>query len=601
MAKIKEEDVDALRDGVDVIELVSSYTQLKKAGGSNYKGLCPFHSEKTPSFTVDSSKGLWHCWGCSAGGNIYHFVQKIENLAFPDAVEWLAKKTGFTLHYEEMRPGEERAAGIKMRIVAANSAATSFYHDALFSSPEANAARVYLEGRGFGKETATKWRLGYASETWDLLSKHLLSKGFTSDELEAAGLSRRRQGDGSLYDVFRNRIIFPTWNHQGDIVGFGARALAPDQQPKYLNTAETKAFSKSRVMYGLDKAKGSIARGETALVVEGYTDVIALHEAGIEDAVATNGVALGESHFELLKRWAKRVVLMLDSDQAGQGATERSFGFQHRLGIEVLVAPLPEGRDPAEVVAADGPDAIRSALSDARPLLEFKLDQTIAKLPADTPEAKSRAVREAVKVLGWHPDPIARHEYAFIVARKIGVDAGAVQRALSEGTVGLHEAETEGAPDRRFPGYIKVEREALQLLLTRTRETGARALELEEKSFSSAPRKELFRCALRAFEDGKNFVGADVAEALSPEALALFTELAVGAEVDVVEDPSARADELFTRLQIFALDREIRTRRTSLQDVNPLDQPERHDELFTELVALEARKRDLQRSLQVTA
>ncbi|MDQ5816298.1 MAG: DNA primase [Actinomycetota bacterium] len=596
MAKIKEEDIDALRERADIVDVVSGYTRLKKAGGHTLKGLCPFHSEKTPSFTVDSARGLFHCFGCQEGGNVYQFVQKVENLPFPEAVEWLARRVGFDLRYEEMRPGEKQASGIRARIIKANGEASAFWHKTLMESPDALQARRYLEGRGFDRPTAERWQLGYAPGR-NSLSKHLLAKGFTQQEIEQGDLGRRSERDGSLYDSFRQRITFPTWNLQGDVVGFGARAMG-DAQPKYLNTSETPVFSKSRVMYGLNRAKSAIARG-SAVVVEGYTDVIALHEAGVEEAVATNGVALGDTHFELLKKFSQRVVLMLDSDTAGRGATERSFGVHHRIGLEVLVAPLPPGRDPADVVAEDGVDGISKAIESARPLLEFVLEETLAKLPTDTPEARSRAVREAARVLGWHPDPIARGEYAFMAARRIGVDVGVLQRAQVEEPTA--PGGSDRAVERRLPGHVKVEREALQLLLTEEAGIAPWLERISEQDFTSPPRRELFREAVGSLRPDSGFSGAEIASRLSPDALSLFTELAVGEREVYPEEPGERAKEIFVRLKVFTLERNIKTRRDVLQDVNPLDDPRRHDELFTELVGLEAERRDLLSQLQGAA
>jgi DNA primase len=590
VAKIKEEDVDALRERADLVEIVSGYSRLKKSGTHTFKGLCPFHSEKTPSFTVDAAKGLWHCFGCGLGGNVYQFVQRAENLPFPEAVEWLSRRTGYALRYEEMRPGEERAVGLKGRLIGANEEAARFLHERLMSAPEADRARRYLDGRGFGPDVARRWMLGYGPGR-DALCRHLLSKGFSLREIEQADLGRRRARDGGLYDTFRDRIVFPTWNLQGEVVAFGGRALG-EQQPKYVNTAETPLFSKSRVMFGLHRAKSAIARG-VAVVVEGYTDVIALHETGVAEAVATNGVALGEAHLELLKRFTRRVVLMLDADEAGRSATERAFGVHHRIGLEVLVGPLPDGRDPAEVVADDGVDAIRKVIDSAQPLLGFKLEEMISKLALDTPEARARAVREAAKVLGWHPDPIARHEYAFMASQRIGVDPEAIQRALADQTARGTDLRGESeAYERRLPGRVKVEREALRLLLTDPEHAGAHAPELTEADFTSPARREVFRHAV-----GAGGPGAKVAEELSTDGLALFTELTVGAD-NLAEDIAAQAGEVFTRLRVFALEREIKRRRGVLQEVNPVDDPARHDELFTELVTFEAKRRDLLRVLE---
>ncbi|HEV2756354.1 MAG TPA: DNA primase [Actinomycetota bacterium] len=602
MAKIREDDIDALRERADIVEVVSAHSQLKRSGAHTFKGLCPFHSEKTPSFQVDAAKGLWHCFGCGEGGNVYHFVQKVENLPFPEAVEWLARRFAFDLHYEESRAGDRGASrGLKARVIEANEAAAAFFHVQLFTAADAADARTYLESRGFGREVAERWQLGYAPGR-NALARHLLSKGFKQDEILQADLARVSDKDGSLYDTFRRRITFPTWNLQGDVVGFGARALG-DQQPKYLNTSETPVFSKSRVMYGLNRAKSAIARG-AALVVEGYTDVIALHEAGVEEAVATNGVALGDTHFEQLKKFSSRAVLMFDADAAGAGATERGFGIHHRIGMEVLVAPLPPGRDPADVAKSDGDEGIRKVIDAAQPLLEFKLEQTLAKLPLDTPEARSHAVREACEVLGWHPDPIARHEYAFMAAKRIGVDPEVVHRALQEGrsrASGSGGAETDVARDRRFPGHVKVEREALQLLLLRTHEAGPWTKDVDPAHFTSSARRELFTQARAWLEEGRAVEGPAFAQQLSPDALSLFTELIVGADVPEDDELHARLREVFVRLQVFGLERDIKSRRNTLQEINPLDDPQRHDELFTELVGLEATRRDLLRKVQGAA
>ncbi|HEX2051388.1 MAG TPA: DNA primase [Actinomycetota bacterium] len=592
MAKIREADVDALRERADIVEIVSGYSRLKRAGGRTFKGLCPFHSEKTPSFTVDAAKGLYHCFGCGEGGNVYHFVQKIENLPFPEAAEWLARKVGMELTYEESRPGERRAHGVKLRLLQANDAAAAYFHESLLRAPDAKPARDYLSGRGFGRDVAERWMLGYAPGR-DALCRHLLDRRFSVDEILQADLGRRSERDGRLYDTFRNRIVFPTWNVQGDVAGFGARAMG-DAQPKYLNTSETPVFAKSRLMYGLDRAKSAIARDQ-AVVVEGYTDVIALHEAGLTNAVATNGVALGDAHFEMLKKFTSRVVLMFDADEAGKGATERGFELQHRIGLEVLVAPLPPGRDPADVVAQDGPDAIRKVLAAAQPLLEFMLDQTLARARLDTPEARARAARTAAELLRRHPDPIARHQYAFTAARRIGVEPEAVALALGER--GRGDDEVDVVRERRLPGHVKVERAALQLLLVAPGSASRWADDVRESDFTSPARRELFR-AVRAPVGAAPAGGAgDLASRLSPEALSLFTELTVGADDVGGDEVTDRARELFVRLRVFRLERDIKKKRDVLQEMNPLDDPRRHDDLFTELVGLEAERRDLLRRL----
>ena len=595
MAKIKDDDIQALRETASIVDVVSNYTTLKKAGGQRFKGLCPFHSEKTPSFTVDGSRNMYFCFGCSEGGDIYNFVERIENLPFPEAVEWLARRTGFVLHYEEMKPGEKKAYGIKMRIIEANNEAARFFHKALMESPDASEARNYLGGRGFGREVAERWQLGY-SPGRDALCKHLLSKGFTRDELTQADLVRVSERDGGLYDFFRQRIMFPTWDTNDDVVAFGARAMG-DQQPKYLNTSETPVFSKSRFMYGLNRAKSSLGRGNDAVIVEGYTDVIALHEAGIEEAVATNGTALGDGHFRLLKKFGQRAILMFDEDEAGKGAADKGRAPLEQRVMELFIARLPMGRDPAEIVQTDGPDGIKKLIDAKQPLWEFALERTISQAPLDTAEARSAAVRRAVELLGSHPDPIARHEYAFKAAGLIGVDTEVIQRALGELRFGTSNDPDVGIKegDRRFPGHVKVEREVLHLLLTHPPETEDWIAKIAETDFTSAARRDVLRVALKQREQGDL---RSLTEDLSQEAMSLLTELSVGYPTVPDEEVGERVPEVFGRLKLFSLERDIRALRTTLHGVNPLDDPQQHDELFTRLVGLEATRRDLLKQMR---
>ncbi|MBW3594696.1 MAG: DNA primase [Actinobacteria bacterium] len=600
MAKIKEEDIDLLRERADIVEVVSAYTHLKKSGGHTYKGLCPVHDEKTPSFTVDAARGLAHCFGCNWGGNVYQFVQEKENLPFPDAVEWVARKFGYNLRYEDESPDERKNKGLRPRILQANQVAAEFFHEQLMENPDASEARRYLGTRGFNRDVAARWLLGYAPGR-DATCKLLLSKGFTKEEIVAADLGRVSDRDGSLYDSFRQRITFPTWDVQNQIVAFGARALG-DQQPKYLNTSETPVFSKSRFMYGLNRAKSSIARDNPAVVVEGYTDVIALHEAGIAEVVATNGTALGESHLTLLRKFTDRVILVFDADEAGSNAAMRGFGdvkdpLFRQVGLDILVATVPSGRDPADLVREDGAEAMKKVIDGAAPIWEAKLEQTMLSVPLDTPEARSRAVRAAVQVLMSHPDPVARHEYAFTVAQRVGVDVEVVQRALSETGGRAPEPGGTRAADRRLPGNVKVEREALRLLLLHGPRVLESARDADESLFTAPVRRELFNAAVSAARQGQP--ASAVATNLSADALSLYTELTVGSSPDEPDD--AAIGEIFMRLRVFRLEREIKKRRTTLQEVNPLDDAQRHDALFTELVGLEAERRDLLRSIQGAA
>lgn len=554
----------------------------------------------THAFTLEDNILTGNCFGCGWGGNLYQFIQEKENLTFPEAVEWLARKTGYHLHYEEETAEERKNKGLKPRILDANRIAAEFYHQQLMDNPQATEARTYLGRRGFKRDVAKRWMLGYAPGR-DATCKLLLSKGFSKEEIVAADLGRISDRDGALYDSFRQRITFPTWDVQNEVVAFGARALG-DQQPKYLNTSETPVFSKSRFMYGLNRAKSSIARDNPAIVVEGYTDVIALHEAGLAEAVATNGTALGESHLSLLRKYTDRVILVFDADEAGTHAAMRGFGdvkdpLFRQVGLDILVATVPPGRDPADLIREDGADAMRKVIDSAAPVWDAKLEQTIASLPLDTPEARSRAVRAAAQVLRSHPDEMARHQYADRVATRIGIDVEAVHRALAERGGLAERPEAFRTGDRRLPGHIKVEREALRLLLVHGDQSLDHGAGLDESMFTAPARRELFKHAIETSASG--YMTGDVPTSLSPDALSLYTELTVGSPPGAVTDSEIR--EVFVRLSVFKLEREIRKRRATLQEVNPMDDAERHDALFTELVGLEAERRDLLRTLQGVA
>lgn len=439
--------VDDVRARLDIVELVGERVPLKKAG-RNFKACCPFHQEKTPSFIVFPESGTWRCFGaCATGGDAFDFVMRTENLPFRDALELLARRVGVDLSppTPEAKAHVERSKRLRDAVLAA----AEFGHQRLLRADDAEAARRYLADRGIGTDVAKAFKLGFAPDSWEATGTHLRALGFTDDELLAAGLLRERESGGT-YDYFRNRILIPIQNVRGEPVGFGARALDPETTPKYLNSPQTPVFDKGRTLFALDRARQTMRETEEAVVVEGYTDVIRAHAAGFTNVVASLGTALTEHHVGLLKRFAKRIVLALDADAAGQAATVRGLEvireaatgdvvpvptargavrFASTLEVDLRVAILPAGQDPDDVIR-DDPDAWRRLIAGAVPVLAYLLDAMTADLDLNDPRAKQTAAERLMPVIAEIPDPIVRSAWMARLADKLRVDERALAARL---------------------------------------------------------------------------------------------------------------------------------------------------------------------------
>ena len=348
--RIRDEDIALVRERSAVEEVVGEYLQLRSAGGGSLKGLCPFHDEKTPSFNVTPARGLWYCFSCTEGGDVIKFVQRIENLSFAEAVERLAARAGIELRYEQggRVPGRDHSQ--RRRLIEAHRAAADFYLERI-SAPQAGSARAFLSSRGFAEADWARFGIGYAPAEWDALARHLRGRGFTDEELLKAGLAR--QGRRGLIDMFRGRLMWPVRDLTGETIAFGARKLNPEDDPKYLNTPETQIFKKGHVLYGADLAKREIAHRRQAVIVEGYTDVMACHLSGIGTAVATSGTSFGDGHIAILRRllmddsqFRGEVIFTFDGDAAGQRAAVRAFGMEERFVTQTFVAVQADGLDP---------------------------------------------------------------------------------------------------------------------------------------------------------------------------------------------------------------------------------------------------------------
>lgn len=455
-----EQDRDKVRQATNISDLIGAITTVKRSG-RNVMAVCPFHQEKTASMSVDTARGLYYCHGCHAKGDVFTFVQETQGLTFPEALEALARQAGITLTED---PKAARQRGQRQALVEATRAAVEFYHKTLMKSPEAGNARAYLRSRGYGADIVGDYRLGYAPATGDLLVKELRSQGIEAKVAIEAGLARR--GRGGAIDYFRDRLLFPTYDVRGDPVGFGGRILG-DGQPKYLNTPETPIYKKSHLLYGLDRARREIQKAGYAVIVEGYTDVIALQRHGVPEAVATNGTALGDDHFDQLRRFCDRIVLAFDADAAGSRAALRGdeLAVAVNLDLDLRVAEMPPGIDPAEMVQTGRTDEMLMAVERARPLLQFRVERELAEYDLSEPESRARALRALAPRLARVTDNLARTEYARFLAERMGIDIGSVEQAMGRPT---RRRFGGVAPTRRVhvgSGRQRAERELLMAVL----------------------------------------------------------------------------------------------------------------------------------------
>ena len=434
---IVDEDIVAVRAATDVVSVITQYTQLRRVG-QRWVGLCPFHAEKTPSFNVNGELGLYRCWGCQARGDVITFIREVEHLDFVAAVELLAGRSGITLRYSDQGEGESRKR--RHRLVEAVEKAVDWYHERLLSSPDAAVARKYLRERGLSGDEVRAFRVGWAPEGWDTMVKALR---LPDDVAKETGLARLNRHDRQI-DAFRGRILFPIFDANGDAVGFGARVMPGGEGPKYLNTPETALYQKSKLLYALNWSKARIVNDDRAIVCEGYTDVIGFARAGLPAAVATCGTALTEEHVRLLRRYARRLVLAFDADAAGQAAAERFYQWERDHEIEVAVADLPPGVDPADLAGSD-PERLAAAVEQAVPFLKFRVDRVLGAARLDTAEGRARAAEAAIEVIREHPSELVRDQYVMEVAGRCRIEPDQLRAALARPA----PAPKDPAPSRR--------------------------------------------------------------------------------------------------------------------------------------------------------
>ncbi len=421
---IVDEDIGRVREATDIVAVISQYTQLKRVG-QRWTGLCPFHNEKSPSFSVNSSEGLYHCFGCKASGDAITFLREKEQLDFVGAIEMLASRAGITLRYTDRDEGEGRKR--QQRLFELTDRAAAWYHERLRTSPDAAAARSYLRSRGFDADEVAHYRIGWAPDGWDVMARSLK---IGAADLEACGLGFTNRA-GRLQDFFRARILFPILDERSRVVGFGGRKLPDTEGAKYQNSRDNVLYNKSKVLYGLNWAKADAVNHGEVVVCEGYTDVIGFHRAGVPRAVATCGTALTEEHVQQLKRYSRRLVLAYDADDAGQAAADRVYAWEQTHDIEVSVVALPAGADPDEL-ARTSPDTLRAAVAEARPFLAFRVDRVLAAADLRTVEGRARAAEASLVVVAEHPDALVRDQYVMQIADTCRIDADRLRERLEQ-------------------------------------------------------------------------------------------------------------------------------------------------------------------------
>jgi DNA primase len=608
--RIREEVIAAIRERLPIEQVVSDYVALRPAGGGRMKGLCPFHDEKTPSFTVNTTLGLIHCFGCGKSGDTITFIREMENLTFVEAVETLARKAGVQVEYEQGGSAPRQHSSERQRLVEANTAAAEFFV-AQLASPEAEIGRAFLRERGFEESAWAHFGVGYAPSSWDTTIRHLKSKGFRDDELLRGGLAS--QGQRGPIDRFRGRLLWPIRDAKGDVIGFGARRLRDDDNgPKYLNTPETLLYKKSHVLYGIDLAKNDIAKKYKAVVVEGYTDVMACHLAGETTAVATCGTAFGADHVQMLRRFLMdqdefrgRVVFTFDGDEAGRKAALKAFGDDQKFVGQTFVAVQPDGLDPCELRQRHGDLAVRDLIASHVPLAEFAIRSTLERFDLEIPEGRVQALAAAAPVVSSLKDWALRGEYARRLAGWLGMDEESVLARVRGGEAPdarppaqrQRRPSAQVKPDPRDPGLV-VEREVMKLAVQRPVHLGPEFDALDVVVFRSAAYAAVRAAVAKAGGTASAVSGSEwvakVQEAAETDSVRdLVTELAVEAPQTRDEDDARYASALVARLEEMALTRQIQELKSRLQRVNPIDEAADYNRLFGELIVLEQRKKAL--------
>ncbi len=570
-------DLERIRQSINLVELFEGVTTVSKRRGA-IKALCPFHAEKTPSLSIDPARGLYHCFGCGVGGDVFTFVRETQGLDFAEAVDLLADRAGIVVRRS---PGAAKRSERRRRLIEAVEAAGSFYHARLKKAPDAGHARSYVRGRDYGVEIVEEFEIGYAPDSFDELCGHLREMNFKDRDIVEAGLARRNWA-GRIFDFMRGRLMFPIRNVRGEMVGFGGRLLKGDG-PKYLNTAETPLYQKSELLYGLDRARSAISRQGTAVVVEGYTDVIAFHIAEMPVAVATCGTALGEGHFDLLRRFAPRIVLAFDADAAGAGAAIRGdeLRITSDLAIELRVAPMPEGRDPADLVKEGKADALKEAVDGSKPMMEFRIDRLMEGFDLRELAARRRAMREAAQLLAGHPDEVSRLQHASDVAKRTRTNEDLVLQEINRLRSGRGRSSKQARPVSDFPSQsaqlARSERDLLRHMIAGT----ASGEQVSDRLFEDEGALRLAGWLREAARNAAPGAAIPISE-IEDRRMAVFAR-----ELAMAEDPLIPVDDVLAHLESRYTSMHKDELRRRLDSLHPEKQHKEYLAILEELRSLE--------------
>ncbi|HEY4812156.1 MAG TPA: DNA primase [Solirubrobacteraceae bacterium] len=593
MALYTSDSKDRVRDAVDFVELVGARTELRRAGPARYEGLCPFHEERTPSFGIDPSQKVYYCFGCQASGDVFTFVQETEGVDFKGALELLAERYGVELQREEEDPREAEKRRRRERLLELLSRTTSYYERFLWESEEAAKARAYLEGRGLGEEIMREFRVGYAPSAWDRVLLASRKGGFSEQELYDTGLAQRSKENGRLYDRFRSRIMFPLADVRGRVLGFGARAMSEEQRPKYLNTSDNDIYHKGLQLYGADLARAHATRAGEVILCEGYTDVIALHQAGIRNVVGLMGTALTAEQVGELARMAQTVLLALDADSAGQEAMLKAFRLASKRKLELRVVMMPAGTDPADLIQRDGAEAMRAAVKGSISFVSFRTERVLASGDPTDSEAQDRMIEELRPVFAELPQSALRMELTRTVDSRMALPEGVAERLLAAPSrrpqqgAGRADGRGQGAPRGDGDGESVRARQPRVSEMTRREETeraflalciaspdeGAPALaglDIDEHFSSGLLRRAAkrlgagdLRAPMRELADGGERLEDD------PQLKGLLAELVVEAGREQPDGAMLEVQRL--QLELARVDRQIqRARGQDGGDVNAL-------------------------------
>ncbi len=592
-------DVDEVKSRTNIIDLVSAHVTLKKAG-RHFKGLCPFHNEKTPSFIVSPERQSWHCFGCGKGGSVIDFVMEYEHVDFVEALESLAEKAGVKL---ERRMGDTPEAKLKEKIYGANHLASEYYHYLLTKHAIGEKARVYLKTRGVTDKTIKTFSLGYSPNSWDGLLKYLKKKGFDDQLLDAAGLIVPSQRGG--YDRFRGRIMFTLKDHRGNIVGFSGRLLDPAaKEAKYINTSETLVYSKSHVLFGLDVTKEAIQKSGEAILMEGEFDVISSFQAGIGNSVAIKGSALTEGHVHLLRRFAERLIFALDSDVAGDAAARRGIEIADRAGLDIRVVTLPSGKDPDEA-ARENPVGLKKALKDAVPIYDYFISSVIKRYDPGDAYGKKKISEELLPILSKIENPIVQGHYVKKLAGTLDVSEDAItdgmQKIVRDTRIG-RKSERDTVPDEKFSRTREENLELYILALILQGKTIDLYEELREEvslsDFSALPVRQILQELDVHLREHSVFLIKDFADAIPGELGPVLDEAFLWDLADALTDEnrfSKQWEKALTEFKRVGLRRRISLLTKELTGGSSVT-PERERAIQQELRALMTTLKTLEKS-----